>query len=245
MRTKPQWPRFVGVRPAASTLCALLLTAFTIHSTVANMPQGDQTKLVILGASYAASWGAPPLPGYGVLNRGVGGETTKAMHARFQRDVVGEKASVVLIWGHINNITQADIVGASAGRIEAVKVAARADYLAMLQQARAANVEVILATEIPMAEPAGLVNEARALVGHLLGKRSYADQVNTQVRDLNTFLRQLASREKLRLLDFEKILAPDGGARKPDYATEDHSHVTTAGYQALTRYAAAELAKPR
>jgi hypothetical protein len=46
------------------------------------------SKLVILGASYARSWGTPPLPGYSVVNRGVDGEQTKDMRARFQRDVV-------------------------------------------------------------------------------------------------------------------------------------------------------------
>ena len=65
------------------------------------------------------------------------------------------------------------------------------------------------------------------------------------VRDLNAFVRQLAAREGLMLLDFEKVFAPEGGARKPDYATEDRSHVTAAGYQALTKYAVAQLGKRR
>jgi lysophospholipase L1-like esterase len=84
-----------------------------------------------------------------------------------------------------------------------------------------------------------------AFLNGLRGKQSYATQVNREVRELNAFVRQLAAREQLVLLDFEKVFAPEGGARKPDYAKEDRSHITPAGYQALTAYAVAELRKRR
>jgi len=205
---------------------------------------GAPKKLVILGASYAKSWGTPPLPGFAVVNRGVGGEQTAAMRARFQRDVVSARPDVVLIWGHINNITQSGAATAP-DRAAAVKASAREDYASMLEQARAAGIEVILATEIPLAEPDGLVDQARALLGRLRGKESYAAKVNAQVRDLNAFVRQQAGREGFRLLDFELVFAPAGGARKSEYATEDRSHVTPAGYRALTDYAVRELSRRR
>ena len=63
------------------------------------------------------------------------------------------------------------------------------------------------------------------------------DKVNSHVRELNAFLRQLAAREKLRVLDFERVLAPDGVARRPEYAADDLGHVTPAGYEALWTYA--------
>lgn len=204
--------------------------------SVASAPQ----KLVILGASYAGSWGTPPLPGYTVVNRGVGGEETKDMLARFQRDVVAAGPSAVLIWGHINNITRS-----SPEQAEAVKSATREHYTQMLSQARAAGITVLLATEIPLAEPTGWVNEARALLGRLRGKQSYAERVNVHVRELNEFVRRLAAREKLKLLDFERVFAPDGGARKPEFAAEDRSHVTRAGYDALTAYSLRELRAAR
>jgi lysophospholipase L1-like esterase len=206
-------------------------------------PVTSSNRLVILGASYAGSWGTPPLPGYSVVNRGVGGEQTGGMRARFQKDVIAAQPKTVLIWGHINNITQTGF--GDAAKLAAVKKAAQDDYLWMLQQARAAGIDVILATEIPLAEPTGLVNGAVAFINGLRGKQSYATQVNREVRELNAFVRQLAAREKLVLLDFEKVFAPEDGARKPEFAQEDRSHVTPAGYQALTRYAVAELGKRR
>jgi lysophospholipase L1-like esterase len=230
---------------AALVLLAAVLTSLPSGATVTSANAQTPRKLVILGASYAKSWGTPPLPGYSVVNRGAGGEQTKGMRARFPKDVVALQPHAVLIWGHINNITQSNVANATAEQAAAVKKAAREDYLAMLQQARAAGIEVMLATEIPLAEPSGLMNEARALVGRLLGKQSYAERVNVHVRDLNAFVRELAAREGLMLLDFEKVFAPEGGARQPDYATEDRSHVTAAGYQALTKYAVAQLGKRR
>ena len=238
-----------GLRSLNLTAALLLLVAaffsLSAGATVNTDTSTAQRKLVILGASYAMSWGTPPLPGYTVVNRGVGGEQTGAMRARFPRDVVAAQPSHVLIWGHINNITQSDVVNATSAKMEAVKKAAQEDYVAMLREARAAGIEVMLATEIPLGEPPGLVNQARALVGWMLGKTSYAERVSVHVRDLNGFVRQLAAREGLRLLDFEKVFAPDGGGRKSEYAAEDRSHVSKAGYQALTDYAVAELGKRR
>lgn len=222
---------------------AVVALASTSGVALSAEPVTPPNRLVILGASYAGSWGTPPLPGYSVVNRGVGGEQTGGMRARFQKDVIAAQPKAVLIWGHINNITQTGF--GDAAKLAAVKKAAQDDYLWMLQQARAAGIDVILATEIPLAEPTGLVNGAVAFINGLRGKQSYATQVNREVRELNAFVRQLAAREKLVLLDFEKVFAPEGGARKSEFAKEDRSHVTPAGYQALTRYAVAELGKRR
>jgi lysophospholipase L1-like esterase len=224
-------------------LLAVVALASTSGVALSAEPTTPTNRLVILGASYAGSWGSPPLPGYAVVNRGVGGEQTGGMRARFQKDVIAVQPKAVLIWGHINNITQTGV--GDAAKLAAVKKAAQDDYLWMLQQARAAGIQVILATEIPLAEPTGFVNSAVGYINSLRGKQSYATQVNREVRELNAFVRQLAAREQLVLLDFEKVFAPEGGARMPEYAKEDRSHVTPSGYQALTRYAVAELGKRR
>lgn len=195
--------------------------------------------LVILGASYAAGWGTPALPGYKrVINRGVGGEETGEMLKRFPTDVVAAKPDAVLIWGHVNNISRS-----SADKLEAAKSAARAHYAAMLQQARAAGIEVIFATEVPWTEPDGFLDIIRGWIGSLRGKQSYAARVSGHVHELNDYLRELASREGCRLLDFEAVFADEDGTRKPEFAADDGSHISQAGYQALTAYARQELGR--
>jgi len=224
-----------------AVLAAALSIMNTAEGGAMEAPAGDRNStLVILGASYAKGWGTPPLPGYRVVNRGVGGEETKDMLARFQHDVVDAKPGTVLIWGHVNNITRS-----APERIPAVKEDAKKHYAEMIRLARAAGIEVMLATEIPWTEPTGWVNEARALIGHLRGKTSYAQRVTGHVHELNDFLRETAAREKLRLLDFETVFAREDGTRRPEYAAEDGSHISDAGYRALTDYAVRELGRTR
>ncbi|MBM5811041.1 MAG: hypothetical protein FJ191_03615 [Gammaproteobacteria bacterium] len=200
----------------------------------------DKT-IVILGASYAQSWGSPALPGYArVVNRGVGGDETAGMLARFPADVVALRPAAVLIWGHVNNITRSP-----PARLAEIKAATRGHYEEMLRQARTAGIEVILATEIPWTESGDFLDRLRGLIGRLRGKASYAVRVSREVRELNDFLRQLAAREHLRLLDFERGLARDDGTRRAEYAAADGSHISAAGYRALTDIATRELARRR
>lgn len=197
----------------------------------------ESRSLVILGASYALGWGAPALPGYErVLNRGVGGEETGDMLKRFATDVVPAKPDAVLIWGHVNNISRS-----APDQLAAAKSAARADYAAMLQQARAAGIEVIFATEVPWTEPDGFLDIIRGWIGSLRGKQSYAARVSAHVHELNDYLRELAASENCRLLDFELVFANAEGTRKIEFAADDGSHISKAGYQALSAYAGREL----
>lgn len=196
-------------------------------------------QLVILGASYAKGWGTPSLPGYArTVNRGVGGEETGGMRQRFATDVVAAKPDAVLIWGHVNNITRA-----APDQIEAAKSAARSDFDEMLRQARAAGIEVIIATEVPWTESTGILETIYGWIASLRGKTSYAERVSAHVADVNEHLRELARREGLQLLDFGKAFANEDGTRKAEYGAEDGSHITKAGYEALTGYARQELGR--
>ena len=198
-------------------------------------------SLVILGASYADGWGTPALPGFDrVINRGVGGEETRDMLRRFPSDVVAANADAVLIWGHVNNISRAP-----AGGVEAAKAAARRDFDAMVKLAQAAGIEVILATEIPWTEKSGLLETVYGWIAGLRGKTSYAVRTSQHVEDVNAHIRALARRENLRLLDFGRAFANDKGTRKLEYAAEDASHISRAGYDALTAYARRELQRAK
>jgi lysophospholipase L1-like esterase len=197
----------------------------------------EPRTLVILGASYAKGWGSPALPAYEqVINRGVGGDNTRGMLARFPADVVALKPAAVLIWGHVNNITQA-----RPDEIEQAKTAAREHYAAMLVQARAAGIEAIVATEVPWTETEGILNNLYGWYASMVGKTSYATRVSAHVHDVNRELESLCARQQCRVLDFESLFANDSGTRKSEYAAKDRSHISQAGYDALTAFAAKEL----
>jgi lysophospholipase L1-like esterase len=61
------------------------------------------------------------------------------------------------------------------------------------------------------------------------------------VEEVNAHLRELCKRENLQLLDFGKAFADQDGTRRPEYAAEDGSHISSAGYRALSVYAASKL----
>lgn len=227
----------------------LLIVGACAHPTVAAVTTGTPVtqnaaksrSLVILGASYANGWGTPQLPGYQrVINRGVGGEATGGMLRRFPSDVVAAKPDAVLIWGHVNNITQAPADG-----VEAAKAAARRDFEAMVKLAQAAGIEVILGTEIPWTEKSGILETVYGWIASLRGKTSYAARVSADVEEVNEHLRALARRENLRLLDFGRAFANEKGTRKSEYAAEDASHISRAGYDALTAHARRELQRAK
>ncbi len=198
----------------------------------------NQPLLVITGASYAASWKTPALPGYTVVNKGKGGDDTKQVLARFDADVLALKPDTVLIWGHINNYHRAP-----GGDLEAARKQAWADIHEMITRARAQGANVILATEITLSEAVGFTNRVMAFINGLRGKTSYAARINEPVRAVNAQIRQYARENGLRVLDFEKLFDDGEGFRKVEYSDDDGSHVSAEGYAALTRYAQSEMSR--
>lgn len=214
---------------------ACLFVGVSSMST-AQMRDGSAALVIITGASYAASWKEPVIDGFRFENRGVGGEETHQVLARFDRDVLASKPSAVLIWGHINNIHRAP-----PGGVVRVKEAIKLDYQEMVRRARANGIEPLLATEVTLSEPPGLVNRAVALVNQFRGKVSYGATVNGHVREINAWLRSYARQEGLRLLDFEKALDDGKGFRRAEYTSEDGTHISAAGYAKLTEFARGQL----
>lgn len=194
--------------------------------------------MVVTGASYAADWKEPVLPGYRTLNKAVGGQETPQVLARFKNDLAATQPAMVLLWGHVNNIFRAP-----EGGLEAAKQRAVSDYRAMIAEAKALNIGVIIATEVTMGPPTAWGDRLSTLISELRGKETYRGWVNRNVREVNAALRTLAAQEGIRVLDFERALDGGDGYRDRLYAKEDGSHLTPAAYAALTKYTAAQLAK--
>jgi lysophospholipase L1-like esterase len=80
-----------------------------------------------------------------------------------------------------------------------------------------------------------------AFVNNLRGKQNYSAWVNEHTRDLNAWLRTYAKEQGLPLWDFEKVFDDGKGFRKLEYSSDDGTHISPAGYAALTTYAQAQL----
>lgn len=203
-----------------------------LNAPTAANPQGP---LVVLGASYAASWKLQSIAGVAVLNKGIAGQQTHEMLERFEGDVTAQRPRAVLLWGFINDISR------SGPDIEATLRRTRDNYAQMVAKARAAGIEAIVATEVTMRPPDRWSETIMSLVGGLLGKQSFQDRVNGHVIQINRWLAAEAARQELLVLDFHSILSDPGGRRRKPYAQEDGSHITPAGYEALTGYASPVL----
>jgi len=100
---------------------------------------------------------------------------------------------------------------------------------------------VIVATEIPWTEPSGILDIVYGWYAALRGKTSYAVRVSRDVAEVNEDLRRLCRQAPCRVLEFERVFAGKGGTRKSEYAAADGSHISPAGYRALTEYTVREL----
>lgn len=218
-------------RPAPSqSLPATGTTGMT--STATTRP------VVILGASYAGGWQPDSIDGRAVVNRGIQGQQSWEMLARFDRDVTEVGPAAVILWGFIN-----DVFRNPREQIDGTLARAREAYLQMIKLAEAGGVDAILATEVTIRPIDSWSETLMAWVGWALGKESYQAWVNRHVRETNRWLRETALERNLLLLDFERVLGRPDGDRRREFAKEDGSHITPAGYQALTRYARPLLQK--
>jgi uncharacterized SAM-binding protein YcdF (DUF218 family)/lysophospholipase L1-like esterase len=184
--------------------------------------------LVILGASYAGNWKISAFGAVPVVNAGIAGQRSFEMLARFDQDVVAQRPRAVLLWGFINDLFSSDNFDQTSERV-------RETYRELISRSRAAAIEPILATEITVRSPGGLTNSARAAIGRLLGKVSYQDQINRHVMALNQWIKEQGRTEGLLVVDLQSVLADAQGGRRREFATDDGSHVTASGYDALTQ----------
>ncbi len=195
-------------------------------------PPTASSPVVILGASYAAGWKPAQLGGRPVINAGVPGEESWQMLARFDRDVVSHHPRAVVLWGFIN-----DIHRAPKDRIDQAVARARESFVTMIARARAEGIEPILVTELTIRPVDSWSETLGSWVGWALRKESYQAAVNRRVMETNAWLRELARREGLLVLDLHPQLSDAAGLRRPAFAKPDGSHVPPAGYDAIAAYA--------
>jgi uncharacterized SAM-binding protein YcdF (DUF218 family)/lysophospholipase L1-like esterase len=188
--------------------------------------------VVILGASYAAGWKPARLGGHPVINAGAPGEESWQLLARFDRDVVAHRPRAVILWGFIN-----DIHRAPKDRIDQAVTRARESFVAMIAKARAAGIEPIVTTELTIRPLDSWSETFGSWVGWAMGKESYQAAVNRRVLETNVWLRDLARREGLLVVDLHPALSDADGLRRKAFAKPDGSHITPAGYEALGAYA--------
>ena len=188
-------------------------------------------RIVLIGASYTRGWTIQEIAGMKVINKGVDGNQSFEMLARFQNDVIANKPKAVLIWGFIN-----DIHRSKRDEIQSTIVRAKESIKEMVKLSRTNGIVPILGTELTIRSADKLIENLSGLVGSLLGKESYQAYVNKHVMAVNQWIKEFARGEGILLLDFQPALSDAKGVRKKEFATKDGSHISPEGYEKMTSY---------
>ena len=200
-------------------------------------PRGDKS-LVVIGASYARGWTDASWGKFAIVNKGVDGEQSFEMLARFKRDVLDERPDVVIIWGFINDIFRSNREG-----IDPALERTRGNITKMVDLARANGIKPVIATEVTIRGRSGFKETIASWIGRIKGGESYQDFVNRHVLRTNQWIREYSIEQRIQLLDFQPLLADGAGQRKREYAKEDGSHLSALAYKRLSQYAGEVLSK--
>jgi lysophospholipase L1-like esterase len=171
---------------------------------------GEAARVVFMGDSITENWvlADPQFFERGVVNRGIGGQTTPQMLVRFRADVVALKPQVVHIMAGTN-----DVAGNTGpATVQDVKN----NIVSMVELARANGIRVILAS-IP---PAATFNWRPEL------------RPGPQIQSLNAWLRDYAGRNKLDYIDYYTALAGPSGELKAELGN-DGVHPNREGYRIM------------
>jgi lysophospholipase L1-like esterase len=192
--------------------------------------------IALLGASYVAAWTLAEVAGVPVVNLGIPGDQTHEYIARFEDDVIPLEPRAVVIWG-IDN----DIIRAPRGEALDVEPRVVRNLAFLVRLAKDNGIEPVLVTDLTLRPPRRWVEGLATIVGRLRGKQSYQSYINGHVLRVNASIRELARRARVQLLDLHSITSGPDQMRARAFAEADGSHLTPAGYRAITAYAVPRL----
>ncbi len=173
--------------------------------------------LELFGDSRAAMWPAPAaLPGYTVVNRGIGYQTTAQIALRIDADVVPLHPAVVVLEAGVNDLKTIADVPAQRTRIVAD---CEANLRRIVDRCRAAASTVVVVSIFDIGDVP------------LWREPFWSDDVAAAVREVNAFLPTLI-RDGVVFLDAGAVLDDARGKVKPSYQF-DYLHLNPAGYDAL------------
>lgn len=147
--------------------------------------------------------------GNGYLDKGVSGQNTTQMLARFKKDVVDLDPVVAVIMAGTNDLAQ----GVSKEQIVA-------NIQSMAEMADAAGIKVVLCTVTPCNDTYSKLSNPKTKGAHII--------------TLNGMIKEYSDSKGFRWCDYwTSTVADDGLALNPDFCLYDHLHPGPAGYDVM------------
>ena len=178
------------------------------------LPAGASPRVVFLGDSITDSWRLNEyFTGRDFVNRGIGGQTTSQMLARFRQDVLSLNPKMVVILGGTNDIAN----GVAPPQIE--------DNLAMMGDlAKAHGIKVVIASITP-------VNDY-----HKAADPRY-EMTKTRppatIKEINAGLQALCLSSGFTWMDYSAVLVDTAGQMAVDFS-DDGLHPNAKGYRMMS-----------
>ena len=172
--------------------------------------------MVFMGDSITDYWDNPEyggfFPGKPYLNRGISGQTTEQMLARFRQDVIALKPRAVVILGGINDLNL-KTEGAPIDNLSS-----------MAELARVHQIEVILASLLPVSD------YSRAPDGQPIIR---SQQIPPgRIVEINNMLKGYAAEHGFTYLDYYSAMVDAQGMLKAELA-DDGLHPNARGYAVM------------
>ena len=186
-------------------------------------PAPNEKRVVFFGDSITDLWKlADYFPGKPYVNRGIGGQTTPQMLARFREDVIDLDPKVVVILAGTN-----DIAG-NTGPMRNEEI--EANLASMAELARVHSLRFVLASILPVHNYTD-----RA-------KDFFEQRPMARIRQLNEWLRDYSEKNGIVYLDYFSALVDDKGMLKRELS-DDGLHPNAAGYKIMAPLAEAAIEK--
>lgn len=178
----------------------------------------QRPRMVLMGDSITEFW-KRDRPGFfssALIDRGISGQTSTQMLARFYDDVIALKPRIVHILGGANDI---------AGNTGPLTPEAYHDNIrAMVDLARADGIRVVVGSLLP--------------ADHFYWNPDLKPAA--VIRDQNGWLRQFARSRRLHFIDYYSAMTTPSGGLRADLSN-DGVHPNAAGYAVMEKALAAEL----
>ena len=198
----------------------LLLILIFNFSTV----KPKNNKIVFMGNSITQMWSQNSFffksnPSF--INKGISGQTTPQMLNRFEKDVIKQNASTVIILAGINDIAQ------NTGPIKVEDIAN--NIFKMAEMAQKNNIDVIICSVLP----------ANKILWNKSIKPTY------KVIKLNMLLKQFCKNKNIEYIDYySEMVDWSGGLKTPLYTSKwDLVHPNQKGYEKMEEILIKKLKK--
>jgi lysophospholipase L1-like esterase len=186
-------------------------------------PTPKENRVVFLGDSITDYWKlADYFPGKPYINRGIDGQTTPQMLARFREDVIALRPRVLVVLAGTNDV--AGVTGPTRnGEIEA-------NYASMAELARLHHIRVVFASLLPVNN---YTEDA---------KESFALRPRERILALNAWLKDYCANNGCVYLDYFSAVVDDKGMLRRDLSDEG-LHPNASGYKTMAPLAEKAIAR--